>query len=251
MDADDVALPRRFAAQAAALAAEPALDVLGTHVRVVAQGDEVTPGMRRYEAWLTSLVTPADIARDLFIESPLCHPTVMARRARLVAAGGYRDVDGPEDYDLWLRLARDGAAMANLPEVMLEWRDRPARATRTDPRYRAEAILRLKLRHLLGWRLGASSGARRVGIWGAGPFGKRWSRRLRARGVAVAFFVEVSPRKIGQVIHGAPVISAAALPPPGTVPVLVAVGVDGARALIRAELATRGYREPDDALCLQ
>jgi glycosyltransferase involved in cell wall biosynthesis len=251
MDADDIALPRRLGAQVAALETEPGLDVLGTHVRVVAGCGELTAGMRRYEAWLTSLVAPADIARDLFVESPLCHPTVMARRERLLAAGGYRDVDGPEDYDLWLRLARGGAVMANLPEVLLEWRDRPDRATRTDPRYRAEAILRLKLRHLLGWRLCFSSSARRVGIWGAGPFGKRWSRRLRARGVEVAFFVEVAPRKIGQAIHGAPVISAAALPPPGTVPVLVAVGVEGARALIRGELARLGYREPDDALCLQ
>lgn len=251
MDADDVAHPRRLAAQLAALEAEPGLDVLGTHVRVVSAAGEISAGMRRYEAWLTSLVTPTDIERDLFIESPLCHPTVVARRARLLQAGGYRDVDGPEDYDLWLRLARGRAVMANLPEVLLEWRDRPGRATRTDPRYRAEAILRLKLRHLLGWRLELRPGARRVGIWGAGPFGKRWARRLRARGVEVAFFVEVAPRKIGQTIHGAPVIAAAALPPPGEVPLLVAVGVEGARALIREELARQGYREPRDALCLQ
>lgn len=247
MDADDVALPHRFEAQERALRDRPDLAVLGSHVQVFPR-DRLTGGMRRYERWLTSLTSPEEIRRDLFIESPLCHPSIMARRAPLEAAGGYRDADGPEDYDLWLRLARAGCVMANLPEVLLRWRDRPDRATRRDERYRERAIRRLKLRHLLSWGLG---GARRVGIWGAGPLGKRWSRLLRGRGLEVALFVEVDPRKIGQRIHGAPVIEAQDLPPPGRFPLLVAVGVEGARELIRGELTRQGWSEPWDFFCLQ
>jgi hypothetical protein len=204
--------------------------------------------MRRYERWLIGLTSPEEILRDLFVESPLCHPSVMARREALLAVGGYRDIDGPEDYDLWLRLARAGHLMASHPEVLLRWRDRPNRATRRDPRYRQRAITRLKLRHLLSWRLG---GARRVGIWGAGPLGKGWSRRLHARSIEVAFFVEVNPRKIGGRIHGAPVLSADDLPPAGELPILVCVGVEGARELIRDELTARGWREPEQVVCLQ
>jgi len=221
--------------------------VLGTHIELFPR-ELITDGMKRYERWLSSLVSAADVVRDLLIESPLCPPSIMARRAALLEVGGYRDVDGPEDYDLWLRLAWNGYRMANLPEVLLRWRDRPDRATRQDRRYRERAILRLKLRHLLAWRLG---GARRVGVWGAGPFGKRWSKLFRARGLEVAFFVEVNPRKIGQSIHGAPVISFDELPRPGALPLIVAVGVEGARELIRETLTTRGWREPSDFLCLQ
>jgi glycosyltransferase involved in cell wall biosynthesis len=247
MDADDIALPERLGAQHAELVASPELAVLGTHVTLFPH-EGLTAGMRRYEQWLSSLTTPEEIERDILIESPLCHPSVMARRDALLSVGGYRDIDGPEDYDLWLRLARAGFRMANLPQALLRWRDRPDRATRRDRRYRRRAIEALKLRHLTSWRLG---GSRKVGIWGAGPHGKRWSRLLRARGVAVDFFVEVAPRKIGQRIHGAPVISGAGLPAPGETLVLVAVGVEGARELIRAELGRRGWTEPLDFLCLQ
>lgn len=248
MDADDVALPDRFLVQVQSLDAHPEITVLGTNIRIGPMGSQITEGMRRYEAWLSSLTTPEELRRDLFVESPLCHPTVMARRHALVEVGGYRDFDGPEDYDLWLRLSRQGEPLANVPSVQLLWRDRPDRATRRDRRYRDEAFATLKLHHLLDWRL---AGHRRVGIWGAGPLGKRWSRRLIEKGVEIAFFVEVDRRKIGQVIHGARVIDADGLPQPGELPILVAVGVAGARELIRKELISRGFDEPRDIVYLQ
>ena len=50
------------------------------------------------------------------------HPTILARRAALVAAGGYRaPCERAEDYDLWLRLS-ERAQLANLPEVLLAYR---------------------------------------------------------------------------------------------------------------------------------
>ncbi len=39
-------------------------------------------------------------------------------------------------------------------------------------------------------------------VWGAGPVGKLWGRRLSTR-----HFIEVGPRKVGQTIGGASVIS--------------------------------------------
>jgi hypothetical protein len=247
MDADDLALPHRLEAQRAALEADPSLSVLGTHARLFPRG-ALRGGMLRYERWLTGLVSAEDVTRDLFIESPLVHPTVMARRQALLEVGGYRDVDGPEDYDLWLRLAAAGHRMANLPRVLLLWREHGRRATRTDPRERRSAFDRLKLRHLLAWRLG---GARQVVIWGAGPLGKGWSKRLRRAGVEVALFVDVAPQKIGQTIHGARVVPPDDLPPPGELPVVVAVGTEGARERIREAMSRQGYREPDHAVVVQ
>ena len=46
-----------------------------------------------------------------------------ARRSR--ALGGYRDFDGPEDYELWLRAFDAGLRFAKLADVCSQWRDCP------------------------------------------------------------------------------------------------------------------------------
>ena len=52
----------------------------------------------------------------------ILHPTVMMRRAAVFAAGGYtHEYRHVEDLDLFLRLAEVGE-LANLPEVLLEYR---------------------------------------------------------------------------------------------------------------------------------
>ena len=143
----------------------------------------------------------------MLVESPLAHPSVMMRAAALRGLGGYRAFEGPEDYDLWLRALHAGCRFGKLPEVLLQWRDTPSRLSRTDARYAPERFFELKLESLL-----RAVPARRTAlvVWGAGPIGKAWARGLTARGRAVRAFVEVDPRKIGQTIHGAPVVGVAA-----------------------------------------
>jgi len=202
MDADDVALPERFARQVARLDAEPALDVLGCRVALIDGGGFGNAGMRAYVDWSNALVTHEAIAADMLVESPLAHPSVMMRAAALRGLGGYRAFDGPEDYDLWLRALRAGCRFGKVPEVLLQWRDTASRLSRTDPRYAPERFLDLKIDSFL--RTAGPGGG--VVVWGAGPIGKAWALGLAARGRAVRAFVEVDPRKIGQTIHGAPVV---------------------------------------------
>jgi hypothetical protein len=76
--------------------------------------------------------------------------------------------------------------------------------------------------------------------------GKAIARALREEGCTVAAFVEVDPRKLGQTIGGARVVSpgeAALLPRAFH---LGAVGQKGARERIRAEARRLGLHEPDD-----
>jgi hypothetical protein len=246
MDADDVAWPRRLALQVAALEADPALAAVGARVRLLPRA-LVRDGMRRYVAWLNGLTTPALVARDLFVEAPLVHPATLLRRGPLEAAGGWRDGPFPEDYDLWLRLSAAGGRLTNLPVTLLDWRESAGRLTRTDPRYALPAHQALKCRALAA---GPLAGVGEVALWGAGQTGRAFADALAAVGVRVATFVEVDRKKVGRTIRGAPVISFEAVERVRGLPLLVAVGAPGARALIRAELERRGFEEGRDFRCV-
>ena len=279
-DADDVSHPERFARQVAYLDAHPQVGLVATGVHMIVTSAEAvgagehagngsTDGWRRYERWLAECVTPGDIARDLWVESPLPHPTVMMRRAVYEQAGGYREVPWAEDYDLWLRMLRGGIVMAKLPEPLYEWADHPDRATRTLPAYAPEAFHACRAHHLARHLDG-----RGVIVWGAGRDGRRAARAMLRQGVDIRAFLDIDPRKIGRTAYGRPILGAqewlatreelvglggevaaitgrtalgARLVPPL---VLAAVGTAGARELIRAHLVSAGLREGPDFLCI-
>jgi glycosyltransferase involved in cell wall biosynthesis len=246
MDADDVAHPERLERQARRLQADGGADILGCRVELLpAGGVPVGRGMSLYVEWLNDLLDHESMARDRFVESPLVHPSAAMRREALRRLGGWRDLDGPEDYDLWLRAFEAGYRFAKLEEVLLRWRDWPGRLTRTDPRYAPSRFLDVKVAAL---GRGPLATGRRVVIWGAGVAGKAWGRALVAAGHDLAAFVEVDPRKIGERIHGAPVVGvpeAARLKGPLH---LAAVGQKGARERIRNEAARLGLG--DDLLAV-
>lgn len=237
MDADDLARPERLALQAQVLDADPRVAVVGSRVRLFGDVPRGNGGMEAYVAWQNQLVDHAAMVSDIFVESPLVHPSVMMRREALRVLGGYRAFDGPEDYDLWLRAHEMGLGFAKCPEVLLDWRDSPTRLTRRDARYAQERFRRLKLEVLLRIHI---TRPRPVVIWGAGPIGKAWARDLVARGRDVRAFVEVDPRKIGRCLGGVPVVAVDEVPWQKDALHLAAVGQKGARERIRAAAAQGG-----------
>jgi len=242
MDADDVAHPERFALQLACLEAEPALAGCGCHVRYVPP-ERVRDGARRYQAWLNAIITPDDVAREIFVECPLAHPTFFLRADAVEAVGGYRDPGWAEDYDLVLRLWRAGRTLAVVPSVLLDWTERPDRLSRTDPRYAPEAFRRCKVHHLRHTLLDGRKG---LVVWGAGPVGKAFAREARAQGVRLRAFVDIDPRKIGQTVYGVPVLGPEELQSVEGSLVAAAVGREGAREEIRSALSGAGWCEGVD-----
>jgi glycosyltransferase involved in cell wall biosynthesis len=230
--ADDVARPRRLETQLAVLEGE-GLDACGGGVRYF---PDPTDGLRRYERWLNSLTTVETAQRDLFVECPIGHPTLFARREAIE----YRAVDWPEDYDLVLRLWATGGRFRNVEDVVLDWRDHPARLARTDERYLLEAFARCKAHYL---REHVLKGRPAV-VWGAGPVGKLHARTLLAAGVEVGAFVEVDERKIGKRIYGIPVLAHTEGPKDGVV--LGAVAGESSRARLRELAREQGRREGYD-----
>jgi glycosyltransferase involved in cell wall biosynthesis len=243
MDADDRSHPDRLARQVAYLEEHPDVAVVGCLVEGFA-AEDVREGFRLYLEWLNSLVSPEAIAREIFIESPLAHSSVMIRRRSLEQVGGYQEMGWAEDYDLWLRLHLDGAAFAKVPEVLLSWREHAARLTRTDRRYSVENFLRAKSHYLMR---GPLVGKESLVIWGAGQMGRRLSKHLVRAGAPLRAFVDIDPTKIGRVRRGAPILPPAELPALWASlsrPVLLsAVGSRGARSLIREQLQGLGLAE--------
>lgn len=240
MDGDDVSLPGRVSAATQLLERDPRLAVAG--VRVVAE-PAPGPGLVRYVEWQNGLLSAADHAREIFVESPLCHPSVVMRRSALEQVGGYREVEWPQDYDLWLRLCAAGLGLAKVPETLFQWRHRPGRVTFTSARNHWERLLAARAHYLA---LELSRRGRPFVVWGAGKAGKRLARELEAHGLRPELFVDIDPRKVGSVARDRPIVGPERLPRGAFV--VVAVGAQGARPVLRARLADLGLVEVADYL---
>ena len=115
MDADDVALPDRFEKQIKFMLKHK-LGVVGSSYRYIdAKGTVV--GVRRLtaQAYLTSWL--------LDFGSTLCHPSVLIDKYRIAGELYYSsEAEACEDYELWLRLRHSGVKMANVPDILLNYR---------------------------------------------------------------------------------------------------------------------------------
>jgi hypothetical protein len=172
----------------------------------------------------------------------------MYRRRHILSAGGYRHGMFPEDYDLWLRLHRQGMQMAKLPRVLLQWRDRPQRVTRVDPRCSRQAFDRLRSAALARDPRLRSRQHRELVVWGAGRKTRQRVALLLEHGYRPNAWVDIDPRKIGNTIEGAPVVAPEWLQREPKPLVLCYVARHGARELIEQELNRYGYCKGKDFL---
>lgn len=116
MDADDIALPERFAHQ---------VQFLREHPEVVCVGGA--------QDWIDEagrlLIDHQEAAHDAEIQQQLLsgrtainHPSALMRRQALLQIGGYDEAMYPsEDLDVWLKLGEIGR-LANLEETVLKYR---------------------------------------------------------------------------------------------------------------------------------
>lgn len=245
MDADDICHPERLRLQVEYMRDHPDTSVCGCLVRSFPRSS-IRAGFLRYEVWLNSLTTHEQIARDIFIESPIAHPSVLMRADELRDLGGYRDMGWPEDYDLWLRFFMAGKRFGKVAQTLLFWRESSGRLTFTDSRYSLESFVRAKA-HFLAILLRAKG--RPLIVWGAGMMGRRLTKHLVREGIQPIAVVDIDPRKIGRTLRGAPIIRPEGLDDHPGAFIIAAVGSEGARELIRARLNEMGRIEGSDYLC--
>tara|TARA_B100000809_G_scaffold211332_1_gene214946 strand:+ start:5120 stop:6136 length:1017 start_codon:yes stop_codon:yes gene_type:complete len=250
LDADDICQPERLERQLAVMEQEPDVGVCGTQVEAFPVAD-VAEGFRIYVQWQNALLTDEDICREIFIESPIAHPSAMLRRHELIQLGAYQERGWAEDYDLWLRYHAAGRRFAKVAAPLVRWREHGERATRTDSRYSIENFLRAKSHYLSRGPLASREG---LILWGAGRTGRRLSKHLIRAGHRPDAFVDIAPNRIGSTMRSVPIIG------PDDVArcwqslrrplLLAAVASRGARALIRTQLTTMGLHEGTDFLCV-
>lgn len=243
MDADDISYPDRLASQYAYLQAYPHVQAVGCRVRYCGDG-ESHPGMQTYVNWVNTLVTPKEIQRNRFVESPLVHPSVTFRADLLTQYDAYRIGSFPEDYELWLRWLDQGAILAKCPEVLLDWYDSSSRLSRTDERYEPEAFYRVKTQYLARWLARHNPFHPHVVVWGGGRKSRQRMRLLENRGIAIQAVIDIVANKTTVL----PCIYYQDLAPPGQYFILSYVSNRGRRDEIRQFLRQRGYQEGVDFL---
>ena len=141
MDADDVAMPERFALQHARMVQEHELAVLGSFFNMI---DKVGNIIQLVERPLTQKA----IAHCLEHSCPVTHPAVMMRRDAVLKAGGYRKAfSHAEDYDLWLRMSDLGYAIANLPQLLLNYRVHGANVSEVHWEAQGRSVILARLAH--------------------------------------------------------------------------------------------------------
>jgi glycosyltransferase involved in cell wall biosynthesis len=113
MDADDISLPDRLAAQLAFIQARPDCVMLGTQIDLLI--GEITqkglPCETRHE----------ELVRRLMDGSGMVYPTLILRTDIVRMIGGFRLKGAGEEYDFCLRMSERGT-ISNLPRVLYQYR---------------------------------------------------------------------------------------------------------------------------------
>jgi glycosyltransferase involved in cell wall biosynthesis len=122
LDADDVALPRRFAQQKKFLDAAPSFALVGSWAEKIDEtGNRI--------GYIKPATEDGELKRALRKDNPFIHSSVMFRTEIARNAGGYRAFfEAAEDYDLWLRISSI-ASVANIPEPLIRYRWHPENVT--------------------------------------------------------------------------------------------------------------------------
>ena len=119
-DADDISLPNRLAEQVKYLDANPKCALLGSWADIILENAPTNRYLRHPHL-------NGDIQVKLFFFNCFVHSSVMIRKSALNQTGLYpeeKEKFPPEDYDLWLRIAKD-FEVANLPQTLLLYRELP------------------------------------------------------------------------------------------------------------------------------
>lgn len=116
MDSDDISLPKRCEIQMLRFKENPELDYIGSYAKEFIGDIGNVVSVRKVP------LTNHQIKSYAKRRNPFNHPTVMYKKSKVIACGGYRRMKRCEDYDLAVRLIMSGAVCENISKSLLYYR---------------------------------------------------------------------------------------------------------------------------------
>jgi glycosyltransferase involved in cell wall biosynthesis len=188
MDADDVAMPHRFEVE----------------LPLMSDADIVGAGLLEFTSDIDEIVgqrvpptDPARIQRYARMHDPFNHPTVVYRRAAVLAAGGYGDLPLMEDYALFARMLQGGARAVNVAEPLVYYRVGPEAFKRRGGTGLLRSELRLQREFLRRGFTTPAEYLRNVAVRGGYRLVPWWLRRAVYRPVVALFSKRPGPGPAG------------------------------------------------------
>ena len=139
MDSDDISLPNRIEEEVKFMEANKNIDICGSFIK--------TFGGTKSRLVRTPLLDE-DFKIISMVTSPVAHSTVMFRHSSFEKYNIQYDIDYKysQDFELWSRLIFEGAKFANIPKVLLYYRENPTGVTyghsSESQRYNEKVIVR-------------------------------------------------------------------------------------------------------------
>lgn len=116
MDSDDYSMPKRI---------EKEFEIFEKYSDVGMVGTNVSEFIDSIDNVVCNVILPEtneDIIKFSKSRNPFRHPSVMFKKSEVVNAGNYREYYLCEDYDMWLRMIRNGCKCYNIQNVYVYMR---------------------------------------------------------------------------------------------------------------------------------
>lgn len=116
MDSDDYSMPKRI---------EKEFEIFEKYSDIGMVGTNVSEFIDSIDNVVCNVILPEtneDIIKFSKSRNPFRHPSVMFKKSEVVNAGNYREYYLCEDYDMWLRMIRNGCKCYNIQDIYVYMR---------------------------------------------------------------------------------------------------------------------------------
>lgn len=116
MDSDDYSYPTRIEEQFKVLDEQPNLGMIGTNV------DEFYEEISNVVSYVELPKTQDEIVKFSKTRCPFRHPSLLYKKSEVIKAGNYQDFYLCEDYDLYIRMIKNGCLCYNIQKPLVSMR---------------------------------------------------------------------------------------------------------------------------------